>query len=172
VETRRYFFGNMYLSSIQQGIQYGHTVGRMAAKYRAWDQGGRPDEILFEWLEKYETVVLLNAGYSDELYELLRIFNDPTNPYPFGYFQESKEALDGAMTCVGIVLPHKIYTGAQRVRTRDFDCSVQEFLDEVQETGEILVWDDPKARTTQTIYPLTKWEYEMMLRLNNYGLAR
>ena len=32
---RAYFFGNMYLSSIQQGIQAAHCLGEMFLKYDA-----------------------------------------------------------------------------------------------------------------------------------------
>ncbi len=172
MELRGYFFGNMYLSSIQQGIQQGHCLGRMAAKYRVWEGEGSPDKFLFDWLEKYETVVLLNAGYSDEIRNLLLFFNDPQNPYPFGHFRESREALDGALTCAGIVLPHHIYTGAWMVRNaRLHPWRVDDFLDEVRETGTITVWDDPKTMQTSRNYNLSKWEYDMMLRLNNYGMA-
>lgn len=170
MELRGYFFGNMYLSSIQQGIQYGHCVGRMAAKYRAVS---RASSFLFDWLEKYETVVLLNAGYSSEIASLLEFFDNPENPYPFGQFNESKEALDGALTCAGIVLPHQIYTGAWMVRNaRLHPWRADDFLQEIRDTGTITVWDDPRTMETSTNYNLSKWEYDMMLRLNNYGMAQ
>ena len=44
---RAYFWGNMYLSSIQQGIQAAHVVTEMFAKYV--DNEFRAERDLREW---------------------------------------------------------------------------------------------------------------------------
>ena len=113
---RAYFFGNMYLSSIQQGIQAAHVVAEM---FRIEDDGDDegPRKILHEWADDHQTMVLLNAGYSEEIRKLAELFNMGDNPYPWATFAESEEALDNALTCIGIILPVKIYETARMLRT-------------------------------------------------------
>ena len=53
-----------------------------------------------------------NGGYSSHLKDLCRLFDDQTK-YPWAYFKESQAALDGALTCVGIILPDHIYETAK-----------------------------------------------------------
>ena len=113
---RAYFFGNMYVSSIQQGIQAGHVIGDMAAKYRTggWDQG--QDDTFFEWADNHKVMILLNAGYGENILDLdsffegtndnypeprLSSYYEGYSPYPFAMFCESDEALNGAPTSFG-----------------------------------------------------------------------
>lgn len=126
---RAYFFGNMYLSSIQQGIQALHCLGEMHNKYSpnlgANDVGievcMQPSTQLCQlrtWEEEHKTVVLLSAGFSEEIRDLHTFFFDNAgadgdNYFPFAAFHEGEDALDGALTCTGIVLPQHIYDGAK-----------------------------------------------------------
>lgn len=157
---RAYFFGNMYLSSIQQGIQAAHVVAEMFVKYNNINRNmaEMPDyssanckqwDILNHWAAEYKTMVLLNAGYGQEIHSLIEFFQRKENPLPWAYFHEGKDALDGALTCVGIILPEEFYEAAKELRSPTFN-------------GHGPFFDQ--------LYPL--WEQEFAARLNNYGLAK
>lgn len=121
---RAYFFGNMYLSSIQQGIQAQHCTGELIVKYKPellvptgyLLDNAEQYEMLCDYLENHKTSILLNGGYSENLHQLVESFSNTENPYPWAAFHESDEALDGALTCVGIILPEAIYETAAFVR--------------------------------------------------------
>lgn len=151
---RAYFFGNMYLSSIQQGIQAAHVVAEMFVKYTNAKRellGVEPNQlhILNHWASEHKTMVLLNAGYGQEIHNLIDVFNNPANPLPWAAFNEGEDALDGALTCIGIILPEEFYEAAKELRTMDAN-SPSPFLDKLE----------------------TVWERDFAARLNNYGLAR
>lgn len=146
---RAYFFGNMYLSSIQQGIQAAHVVHELFIKY---PESAHQHSILDHWAKEHKTMVLLNAGYSDEIRSLVTFFNTTENPLPWAKFHEGKDSLDGALTCVGIILPEEFYEAAKEVRA-----------------GVPIVdsWTLPNWTKLQT-----DWERTFAIRLNNYGLAK
>jgi len=103
---RAYFFGNMYLSPIQQGIQAAHVTHELFLKYGI-------DSRFYDWAQDHKTMILLNGGYSENLRELIALFDSRENPYPWAHFNEGEDSLDGALTSVGIVLPEKIYETAK-----------------------------------------------------------
>lgn len=162
---RAYFFGNMYLSSIQQGIQAAHCVSEIFAnndhKYT-----NEKKSYLIDWVKNHKTMILLNGGFSSNLIELLDFFNDDNNPYPFGSFCEELDALNGALTCVGIILPEKIYETSRLMREGKLqnDCnSIKISLDGTitftNMFGEAVIWK------------LTNWEVQMCKHLNQFNLA-
>ena len=157
---RAYYFGNMYLSSIQQGIQAAHTTHELFLKYPKDNDGYLSDEgrVLYDWAQNHKTMILLNGGYSGNLHVLIRQFDTPQNPYPWSFFKESEEALDGALTCVGIVLPEKIYETAKALRDGNIGA------EQIIVTGS---WS-PEDDITWTY---TKWEHNLCLELNKYGMA-
>lgn len=164
---RAYFFGNMYLSSIQQGIQALHVVSDMFVKYQSHQpEFTETKNMLYEWAEDHKTVVLLNAGYSESIRELIEFFNHPANPYPFCEFYEDGAALDGALTSIGIILPKKIYESAKLLR--ETKGSWREF-----ETGWgitfVNVCDSISFSPYQDLNP---WEVELATKLNTFSLAR
>lgn len=167
-ELRAYFFMNMYLSSIQQGIQAGHIIGDMAARYLKPGVEGTNDiqMMFYEWANAHKTMVVLNAGYGEEIHDLITFFRDPTNPYPWEDFRESEPALDGATTGVGIVLPSKIFTASKMIRDRELE------PEEISNTGTVSVWTDGSKTDMHYNVAVSKWEFDLILRLNNYGLAR
>jgi hypothetical protein len=113
---RAYYFGNLYMSSIQQGIQALHTTAEMFIKY---DGCTDPREIqLREWAGSHKTVILKQAGYSSDLNDIVELFVVSDNPYPWSLFHE--EGVDGALTCVGIVLPEKVYSVADEARNMPY----------------------------------------------------
>jgi len=162
---RGYFWGNMYLSSIQQGIQSAHCLGDMFVKYQ--NSVDADIDILYDWAENHKTMILLNGGYSETLRVLLEMFNDKRNPYPFTSFNEGKDALDGALTCVGIILPEKIYEASAYIRSLPFR-KKEEVIEKIKETGIIEL--EPYQGIAVS-YELSKWEFNLVLELNNYGLA-
>lgn len=113
-KLRAYFFGNMYLSPIQQGIQAAHVVTKLF-----WGYGyeGSPDEkfssgyTLYEWAGHGVTKILLNGGYQDNLRDIHSIFLAlcPEVHLPFEQFREEQASLNGALTSVGVVVPEEVY---------------------------------------------------------------
>lgn len=161
---RAYFFGNMYLSSIQQGIQSAHVVHELFTKY---DEPGGPNYYsLREWAINHKTMILLNAGYSQELYDLIEFLDDLKNPYAWASFHEGDDALDGALTCVGLVLDEKIYGASRMLRGPDG----REFAETVENEGYGIIVCDDGVSTRE--YDYSKFEYQLAQRLNKYGLAK
>lgn len=105
---RFYSFTNYYLSSIQLGIQSAHALGEMFNRYPFGDSPvGRT---LREWSANHKTMVLLNGGNSAALRDLWTLLSDPRNTkYPVSKFSEDEASLDGALTCVAIILPESLY---------------------------------------------------------------
>ena len=181
---RAYFFGNMYLSSIQQGIQAHHTTSELFIKYREIDlydyaesTGDNPPkqladraaqaDTLYEWARNHKTSILLNGGYSATLRELVAIFGNRQNPYPWAFFNESDEALDGALTCVGIILPEKIYETAKALR----EGRVPTVGNEIHDPKCIIACTGEWSPEPGVTWELSKWEYELCHEINKYGMA-
>jgi hypothetical protein len=165
MELRAYYFGNMYLSSIQQGIQAAHVTAEMFTKFPT--QVGDRAKMLHSWANDHKTMILLNAGYGSEIRELMKMFVDAANPFPYAAFWESEEALDGALTSIGIILPEYIWTGSKQIREDGFEA-----LRYIRENGRI-EWS-PGGDTSKPLVrtDISKWEFELICRLNNYGLAK
>jgi hypothetical protein len=118
-EFRAYFFVTAYMIGIQAGIQAGHAATKMSIDYNL---------IYEQWATDDMTVVLLNAGFSqDELasiYVELSVcalhttYNIPRigipMQMPVADFRESRGALNCALTAVSIIVPDRLYT-AHRV---------------------------------------------------------
>lgn len=163
---RAYFFGNMYLPGIHAGIQSAHSLHEMFVKYHNLNLAvddhveGNCNQwnILMDWAQNHKTIVVLNARYAAELRTLIAYFSQPQNPFPWAKFNESIEALDGALTNVGIVLPAEIYDTAKELRTGG-------------ETESLHMLPDGSIQA-KSMYPnLTPYELSLAQLLNNYGLA-
>ena len=115
-ELRAYFFNNMYLQAIHAGIQAQHCTAEMFVKY-PYDTCTPDQDILYDWADYHKTTIILNGGYASNLERIISILNNPNNPYPWGYFCESQEALKGCLTSVGIILPRKVFEGAKYMST-------------------------------------------------------
>jgi hypothetical protein len=102
-------------------------------------------------------MILLNGGYADTLRTLIDRFSSPENLYPWNYFHEGEDSLDGALTCVGIILPEKIYELSSALREDD---QIEPFI---RNHG---VWIDLGNE-----FEISKWELELAIELNNYRLA-
>lgn len=144
---RLYFFGNMYLASIQQGIQSMHCVSEMFLKYLPHMEEDTND--LYLWAHNHKTTVLLNGGESEDLLVIRHLLSNKDNPYVWAGWNESEEALNASATCVGIVLPKRIYESALELRR------------------------PPRYRDTSKIaHDLTPWEQELIEIMNGCQLAR
>jgi hypothetical protein len=62
LELRMYFFVPYNISPIQQGIQAGHALGRYCLKYGRHD----PNHVVWDFLEKFETWVILDGGTTND----------------------------------------------------------------------------------------------------------
>ena len=164
---RAYFFGNMYLSSIQQGIQAHHASTEMYNKYFP-----RPTQVgeccfdateqsimLADWGHDHKTDVLLNGGDSQDLLELESFLE--------GDLDSDSVRLnnhDDAASSFGIVLPPKIYDGiklmnkVKRLPRDSYDRQNWERNKALMfELGHEEVYND--------------WEIELMQRINRCKLA-
>lgn len=177
-KMRAYFFTNMYLSSIQQGIQPLHVVGDMFVKYNEMNrlaasyQGSEPTtmqwDILMRWAREHKTVICLNAGYSQEIHDLVKILESPDNPFPWAYFNEGNDALDGALTSVGIILPEEVYGLAAGLRDKEKGPMIGPCID-----GQIMVYPYvARGKYGDCVAPVTPWMLEFAEKMNTYGMAK
>lgn len=187
---RAYFFGNMYLSSIQQGIQASHVVTKLFRKYEtSWYNGiwieptQNPRSILHDWADNHVTKILCNAGYGSEIRSLEEFFTTIANPYPFISFCEEASALDGAITSIGIVLPAKIYEDKELKLFKsemDAEFSVPRLVASACEGSELLKMDLDPQQIDSGLYvirgagneSLTSYDFAMAKRIKQYSLAR
>ncbi len=180
---RAYFFGNMYLRSIQQGIQAAHATADMFVKY-AYDSSDKSLS-LHDWAANHKTMILLDGGYLETIQELIEFFEDRRNPYPYTSFNEGQDALGGIVTTVGIILPEKIYVTAKIARTRSmaFKTKYPEWytitpMERIKETGELLVPGEFTlagrcgGNVAPVLWNYSLWEFELINRLNEFSLAR
>lgn len=113
---RYYGFSNMYLSSIQQGLQAAHVITEMFSKYATSDEEFDVGlNIMMEWADDHKTIILLNGGNSGDLEELVAFFDSKDNKFPHDCFFEDQVSLNEALTSVGIILPSRIYEEGQAI---------------------------------------------------------
>lgn len=121
---RGYFFGNFYLSSIQQGIQACHVIQQMITNdsYSEF-QNSMAAKMLHDWNKYDKTIILLNGGDCEMLEDVKTSLSILAPGFPRGYFVESTGALNGALTCVGVILPEYIYNNADGGTLQDYIAS-------------------------------------------------
>lgn len=126
MELRLYTFCNMYLSSIQQGVQSLHVLGELNNKYPpnlvhsdcGITRGGSVRKLdyttrLQDWQRNHKTVIVLNGGCGRDILDMFTLIDTEhmsySFPAPYAYFCEDEKSLGGVMTAVGIVLPVNIF---------------------------------------------------------------
>lgn len=114
---RFYSFTNMYLSSLQKGIQTAHAVSEMSIK----EHSQAANKVYNEWATSDKTIIVLNGGSQKSLDDIFKTIYDYVSfycnfSYPFVNFYEDKDSLNGALTCVGIILPEDEYIKAKNMR--------------------------------------------------------
>ena len=100
---RFYTASNMYLSSIQHGIQAAHCVSEMMLKILG-------NKLVSQWAHTHKTLICLNGGNNFALHNFLELVTREDNKlYPTAKFYEDDASMGGMLTCVGIIIPEKIY---------------------------------------------------------------
>lgn len=163
-ELRLYTFVNLYLSQIQQGIQSAHIVSElMANAYVKCNtistdplvqeiEYDKEDIMVLEWAEDHKTIIVCNGGNADSLIEMITIFAQEDNPYPWTRFHEDMRSLQGTLTAVGIVLPEEIYDAYY---DKEADC----------------YFYDPETPTGHCFYCPGSYEYELLKLIKSKRLA-
>ena len=162
-EFRIYHFGNFYLSSIQQGIQAAHAQMEMFVKYEDSSKNYKQRADLFEWAHSHKTMICLNGGMNVNLENIKELFETSENPFAWSYFKESKEAMDGILTNVAIILPNRIYELASYIRSNN-DVSITLF------NAEFCV--KKEGAEPEIIDKLSEFEFDLISLLNSCSLAK
>jgi hypothetical protein len=116
---RGYFITNMYLSSIQHGIQAAHCLQEINNNFPG-------NEILTVWAENHKTMYVLNGGTSEQMHGLLWLFKHSSNNLPWATFNEP--SLDNALTCIGIIVPDYIYDRPEDNKPFSFEQELSSLL--------------------------------------------
>ena len=155
---RAYFFVNRMLNGIDKGIQAGHCAVEFFCNYNGPED--HPD--LSDWAVHHKTFIVLSGGGHGELVEIEKFFDTQKNPLAWASFREDEVSLNSAMTCVGIILPERIYETASIVRSGPsyFDFNMPEGYD-AQKFADGTWRDD-----------FTEWEVELINLINSCPLAK
>lgn len=101
---RLYSFTNMYLSSLQKGLQTAHMISKMSVADNT--SISVVANMYSEWANVDNTIIILNGGGDAKMHDILYKNILPLKKeLPVGFFYESREALNGALTSVGIIVP-------------------------------------------------------------------
>jgi hypothetical protein len=167
---RIYHVGNMYMSSIQQGIQAAHAQMEMFVKYIPRDFKAEVEykkiSQLVDWSNNHKTMICLNGGYDSELRKFKDILDVEHNPFPWSCFYESKEAMNGMLTNVAIVIPERIYGRNNRVRLGET------ILVNGVEYLPTQMFFANGVPTSEIVFEFTEYESVVWDFLSNCGLAR
>lgn len=117
-KTRAYFICNMYTAGIHAGIQAQHCTSELFVKYSS-----EPDKsgFLWQWAREDKVTILLNGGYQQNLLDFESFFKYSGCRFPWTSWRESQEALNGALTCVGVIVPVDIFDELKTARERGDD---------------------------------------------------
>lgn len=105
MKLRAYALVNQYISGIHAGIQTAHALMEMSSKYDGWT--GEEPEVFEEWRDHEKTIIVLNGGYQQKIYETMELWEKCN--FPYAHFCEEQDALNGALTAAVIILPEYIY---------------------------------------------------------------
>lgn len=161
---RCYHLSNMYLSSIQHGVQSAHSQMELFIKYKDSDNTTQ-SELLYEWGQYHKTMIILNGGFLSNMIEALEFFKNENNPYPFTAFYESEDAMGGMLTNIAIVLPEKIYKTSELIRTKMIDDHLN-----VNPQLPFDISDDVEAILAD-FGEFSEFEMELCVFMNNFRLA-
>ena len=159
---RCYHLSNMYLSSIQAGIQSSHAQMELFVKYQEDDDQKAQ---LYDWAKNHKTMIVLNGGYLSTMQEALKFLDNSSNPYPWSTFYESEEAMGGMLTNIAIVLPEKIYETATLIRRRQLTPNLT--IVDGQDSEVIFAIADQRKAYGE----FSEFEVELCNFLNKFGLA-
>lgn len=135
----------MYLSSLQIGLQSAHVATEISIKYNQ----DTPQHTMFvDWATNHKTMIFLNGGNQNQLFDLEHVITNEYDHYPFASFYEDKESLNGCLTSIGIILPESVYNA--------------EICDQI---GNVIPHDLCNP-------PISQVDWELKSLLRSYQLAR
>lgn len=107
---RLYTICNMYLSSMQNGIQSAHVVHELFNKYAA-DKlitlaDIRCQNKLLDWSINHKTMIVTNGGMTEHLEPIIPIIE--ASGLPWAAFYEP--GIGNALTCIGVIVPERLYS--------------------------------------------------------------
>ena len=112
LELRMYFFVPYNISDTQKGIQAGHSLGRYALKYGRYD----PTHIVWEFLEKWETFIILNGGTTNSNRDFTMISAGSLNQIADDLFENEIECaymvepdLNDALSAVCFICDERVF---------------------------------------------------------------
>lgn len=112
-KSRAYFFGNLYISQIQHGIQGSHAVTKMFRNNQPdlFDPDYAMVDNLNDWADFGLTKIYLQAGFQRNLEVIHDVLSYicPRLRLPYAKFHEEDDALNGALTSVCVVVPEEVY---------------------------------------------------------------
>jgi hypothetical protein len=108
-ELRLYSFNHYKLQGIHAGIQCQHATQEMNNDFSWMSLLAEGTECLIDWADNWKTTIVLNGGNSKALYEILNFLSTEDNPYPWSYFKESEDDMEGILTNIVIVVPESIF---------------------------------------------------------------
>lgn len=111
---RFYGIGNMYLSSIQQGIQAAHVIANISANILHSD-ANKNTLIFKEWAANFKTIVLLNGGGCRDIETVYSQIFARTGLPSAAFFED--ETLNYSCTAAGIIVPTAIVRMIELIRT-------------------------------------------------------
>lgn len=141
---RLYSITNMYTNGIHAGIQTAHLVHEMRMVTQGLaernvlgkvfvEESAREQLAVYdEWAKNHKTIIVLNGGYHSNIefvYEKLKRIGFELN-LPNAIFHEADDALNGAATATGIIVPERIYMRFGKVLTEeDFEVYSEEEIE-------------------------------------------
>ena len=116
---RAYFFNNMYLNGIHNGIQAGHALDQLwsslteakGKRTKRTKSAEAKFAMLREFSRDHKTWICLNGGDHELLGNLYKNLSGQTL-YPFTMFQEP--GLNFANTAIVVILPERMYDDTAR----------------------------------------------------------
>lgn len=118
---RCYHLNNFYCQNIMAGIQSAHAQHELAMKYMGDAIVKSPHfepakEGYIEWATNHKTIIVLNAGMQVDLQSWIdKLSSNSFHAFAWAPFFEDKDALNGALTNIALVLPERIYGYAREV---------------------------------------------------------
>jgi hypothetical protein len=163
------------MSSIQHGIQPAHCIVEIIAKYSS-EQA--KSDMTYDWARHHKTMIVLNGGESTQLLNIREFMDSSNNPYPWDFFEEDS-SMDSMITCVGIILPERIYTAAALMRDRGSLITTTDNNNYVisnrppYKNNDVFVgaWGAAPPVFEQKEFQVTSWELELIMGMNRCGLA-
>jgi len=170
LELRMYFFVPYNISPIQMGIQAGHALGRYALRYGRYD----PQHIVWDFLEKFETWIILNGGTTNDERDFeaipvgsLNLIGDQLqeNDIEFSYMIEPD--LNHALTALCIICNEQVFNRKDYPDFVDWLLDVKMYKSAKNEAlkNNPEFWVELKLKTAEEVQGLFPEYYKEWVRL-------